>query len=98
MTYGEKVKWLALDIILFAVHDWLGDNERLRRSAIVFFSGDERESLYHFWLSVLDINIDKGVPSPEEIVTMLGDAGYSKPLDARASKLYQLPTHTAFKE
>lgn len=92
MPYGDKVKWLALDVILFAIHDWLGDDELLKQSAIVFFSGEEGESLYPFWLEVLEINVDSGLPTPQEIVTMLREAGYSKPLDARASKLYQLPT------
>lgn len=90
MVQATNLKWLALDIILYALHDYLGKNKELRMSAIVFFQGDPAESNYGLCLDVLEVNIDKGYPQPDEILEMLLQAGYKKPLDARPSKLHQL--------
>ena len=88
--YDDNVIWLALDVILFAVHDWQGNDEKLKASAQVFFDADPDESNYLLWLDVLKINLDDGIPTPEEISSMIKEAGYRNPLDARASKLHQL--------
>lgn len=90
MASSNNILWLALDVILFALHDWQGDDEKLKRSAEIFFEADPDESNYLLWLDILQINLDHGIPTPEEIMIMIKDAGYRNPLDARASKLHQL--------
>lgn len=90
-TFDDNIIWLALDVILYALHDLKGKNEKLKKSAEIFFSADSRESHYRLWLELLKINTDDGVPTPDEIAMALKKAGYRNPLDARASKLHQLP-------
>lgn len=86
----DNIVWLALDVILFALHDLRSMDANLRESARVFFEGDPEESTYRFWLEILHVDVTEGLPTPEDVTKLISEAGYKSPLDARASKLHQL--------